>query len=126
MITTKMWSTLATASVMDSHSLSFLNNKFTHSITNFSIFAFRDPVKCLKEVYRTLIPDGKGVALVSTWKRFAVIEIIHRAQDKVRPDLPLMKVPQPEFMREGYLKHRMIKAGFETWEGAGCAEKYDD
>ena len=96
---------------MDSHKLKLYDDSITHSITNFSIFTFKDPVQCLSEIHRTLQPDGKGVALVSTWKRFAVIEVVHRAQKLIRPDLPLMKVPQPGFMREGYLKEKMIEAG---------------
>ena len=103
-----------TYKVMDSHDLKLADNSITHSLTNFSIFTFKDPVQCLREIHRTLQPDGKGVALVSTWKRFAVIEVVHRAQRLVRPDLPLMKIPQPWFLREGYLKDMMVEAGFEA------------
>ena len=111
LISTQKWPT-AKASVMDSHNLTFPNDMFTHSITNLSIFTFQDGVKCLQEIHRTIQPSA-GVALVSTWKRFAVIEIIHRAQKIIRPDLPLMKIPHPEYMEEGYLAGQMVKAGFE-------------
>jgi len=98
------------SSVMDSHELTFPDNTFTTSITNFSIFTFQDPLKCMQEVRRTLKPDG--LAIVSTWKRFTVSNLIHTAQRAVRPDAQLMKVPRAEFMEEGYLRDLIAEAGF--------------
>lgn len=100
------------ASVMDSHELTFPDGTFTTSITNFSIFTFQDPLKCMQEVRRTLKPDG--LAIVSTWKRFTVSNLIHTAQRAVRPDAQLMKVPRAEFMEEGYLWDLMVEAGFSS------------
>ena len=85
---------------------------FTHSILNFSVFAFADPLKGLQEIHRTLKPGG--VAALLTWKRFGAGEIVHAAQALVRPDLPPMKIPHPEFFREGVLKESAIEAGFDT------------
>lgn len=111
LISTQHWE-YAKASVMDSQAFTFSDGAFTHSITNFSIFTFQDAAKSVHEIYRTIRPSG-GVALVSTWKRFGVIEVVHRAQKAVRPDPPLMKVPHPEFTQEGYLEGMIVEAGFE-------------
>jgi ubiquinone/menaquinone biosynthesis C-methylase UbiE len=39
---------------------------FTHSITCMGVFAFPDPVKGVREIYRTL--QVGGTAVVTTWK----------------------------------------------------------
>ncbi|KAF2232262.1 S-adenosyl-L-methionine-dependent methyltransferase [Viridothelium virens] len=112
-ITKNSWTTV-TASVMDSHHLQFPENTFTHSITNFSIFTFKDDVEAMKEVYRTLQPNG--VAVVTTWKHFGVTGIIHTVQRAIRPDLPLMQQPNSgRFVMDSdtYLRLVMAKAGFE-------------
>lgn len=50
--------------------------------------------------------------MLTTWRRFAVACIVHRAQEMVRPDLPPMKIPRPEFMRDGELERVVLEAGF--------------
>lgn len=101
----------------------------SHSILNFSIFTLSDPVAGVREMYRTLRPHvsnssfssspsssysntGGGLAVLTSWRRFAVASIIHRAQALIRPDLPPMKIPRPEFMREGELERVAVEAGF--------------
>ncbi len=84
---------------------------FTHSILNLSIFALASPLKGLQEIHRTLKPGG--LAAISTWKRFGAAEIVHGAQLLVRPDLPLMAVPHPEFFDEGILAQLVAEAGFD-------------
>ncbi|KAK5011668.1 hypothetical protein LTR28_009403 [Elasticomyces elasticus] len=110
-ISTKNWKNVR-ASVMDSHELTFPDNTFTVSITNVSISTFQDPLRCLREVHRTLRLNG--LAVVSTWKRFAVSDLIHTAQQAVRPDAQLVKVPRAEFMEDGYLQNLMAEAGFPS------------
>ncbi|KAM5352638.1 hypothetical protein ACJ41O_005360 [Fusarium nematophilum] len=85
---------------------------FTHSILNFSIFTFADPLKGLREIHRTLKPGG--VAALLTWKRFGAGEAIHAAQALVRPDLPPMKTPHPEFLEQGVLEKLAMEAGFDA------------
>jgi len=97
---------------MDSHDLAFPTNSFSVSITNFSISTFNDPLRCLREIHRTLQPDG--LAIVTTWKRFKIVELIHKAQRAVRTEARLMKVPRPEFMESGYLQDLMVEAGFAS------------
>ncbi|GAB1309929.1 Methyltransferase type 11 domain-containing protein [Madurella fahalii] len=71
---------------LDSQDLSSVpDNYFTHSIDNFSIFTFR---------------------------RFAPMFIVHAAQKKIRPDLPLMPTPSPEFYEDGVLQRVVEEGGF--------------
>jgi ubiquinone/menaquinone biosynthesis C-methylase UbiE len=96
---------------LDSQDLSSVpDNYFTHSIDNFSIFTFVRPVDAIRETYRTLRPDG--LAIVTCWRRFAPMFIVHAAQKKIRPDLPLMPTPSPEFYEEGVLQKVVIEGGF--------------
>jgi ubiquinone/menaquinone biosynthesis C-methylase UbiE len=99
---------------LDSQDLkSVPDNYFTHSIDNFSIFTFVRPSDAIRETYRTLRPDG--LAIVTCWRRFAPMFIVHAAQKKIRPDLPdsaLMPTPSPEFYEEGVLQKVVEESGF--------------
>ncbi|TEY25039.1 hypothetical protein BOTCAL_1336g00010 [Botryotinia calthae] len=96
---------------LDSQDLSSIpDNYFTHSINNFSIFTFVRPGDAVRETYRTLRPDG--LAVVTCWRRFAPMFIVHAAQKKIRPDLPLMPTPSPEFYEEGVLQKVVEESGF--------------
>lgn len=90
--------------------LSVADNYFTHSIDNFSIFTFVRPADAVRETYRTLRPGG--LALVTCWRRFAPMSIVHAAQKKIRPDLPLMPTPSPQFYEEGVLQKVVEDSGF--------------
>ncbi|KAF4963763.1 hypothetical protein FSARC_8246 [Fusarium sarcochroum] len=103
-IETKVLDSLNLEGVPDEH--------FTHSILNFSVFTFSDPVKGLKEIHRTLKPGG--LAALTCWKRFGAGNTIHAAQALVRPDLPPMKLPHPEFFQEGVLEKTAVDAGFDS------------
>jgi ubiquinone/menaquinone biosynthesis C-methylase UbiE len=96
---------------LDSQDLkSIPDNHFTHSIDNFSIFTFVRPGDAIRETYRTLRPGG--LAIVTCWRRFAPMFIVHAAQKKIRPDLPLMPTPSPEFYEEGVLQKVVEENGF--------------
>ncbi|KAI2616937.1 S-adenosyl-L-methionine-dependent methyltransferase [Hypomontagnella submonticulosa] len=96
---------------LDSQDLSSVaDNYFTHSIDNFSIFTFVRPVDAIRETYRTLRPGG--LAIITCWRRFAPVHIVHAAQKKIRPDLPLMPAPSPEFFEEGVLQKKVEEGGF--------------
>jgi ubiquinone/menaquinone biosynthesis C-methylase UbiE len=100
-----------TVQEVDAQKLEFPDGHFTHSILNFSIFNMSDPALCLREIYRTLRPGG--TAVIQTWKRFAMVNMIHAAQAMVRPELPPMKLPHPEFLEEGVLAKAVVEAGFQ-------------
>ncbi|KAI0594484.1 S-adenosyl-L-methionine-dependent methyltransferase [Biscogniauxia sp. FL1348] len=96
---------------LDSQDLASVpDNYFTHSIDNFSIFTFIRPVDAIRETYRTLRLGG--LAVVTCWRRFAPMFIVHGAQKKIRPDLPLMPTPSPEFYEEGVLQKVVEEGGF--------------
>lgn len=96
---------------LDSQDLSSVpDNYFTHSINNFSIFTFVRPADAVRETYRTLRPGG--LAVVTCWRRFAPVFIVHAAQKKIRPDLPLMPTPNPQFFQEGVLQKVVEESGF--------------
>jgi ubiquinone/menaquinone biosynthesis C-methylase UbiE len=97
---------------MDSEDLSSIPDaKFTHSILNFSVFLFKDALGALREIHRTLQPDG--VAILLTWKRFGFGSTVHAAQGIVRPDLPRMPFPGAQFLNENVLAKLAIEAGFD-------------
>ncbi|KAI0186651.1 hypothetical protein EV127DRAFT_514221 [Xylaria flabelliformis] len=98
---------------LDSQDLSAVSdNYFTHSINNFSIFTFIRPVDAIRETYRTLRPGG--LAIITCWRRFAPMYIVHAAQKKIRSDLPLMPSPGPEFYEEGVLQKVVEEGGFTS------------
>ncbi|GAW21258.1 hypothetical protein ANO14919_107760 [Xylariales sp. No.14919] len=96
---------------LDSQALTSVpDNYFTHSINNFSIFTFTNPGNAIQETYRTLRPNG--LAIITCWRRFAPMYIVHAAQQKIRPDLPLMPTPSPEFYEQGVLQKVVEEHGF--------------
>ncbi|KAJ5381889.1 uncharacterized protein N7496_004317 [Penicillium cataractarum] len=100
-----------TAVEADSQDLSSIPDaKFTHSIVNFSVFLFPDALQALREIHRTLQPDG--VAVLLTWKRFGFGSTVHVAQSLVRPDLPPIPIAGSQFMNPRVLAELVIKAGF--------------
>ncbi|KAI0458556.1 S-adenosyl-L-methionine-dependent methyltransferase [Xylaria acuta] len=106
---------------LDSQDLSSVpDDYFTHSIDNFSIFTFARPADAVRETYRTLRPGG--LAVVTCWRRFAPVFIVHAAQKKIRPDLPLMPTPSPEFYEEGVLQKVVEEGGFAK-DGITMVEK---
>lgn len=106
---------------LDSQDLSDVpDDHFTHSINNFSIFTFLRPADAVRETYRTLQPGG--LAVITTWSRFAPMFMVHAAQKMIRPDLPLMPTPSPEFYEEGVLQKVVEEAGFPT-EGITVTRK---
>ena len=99
-----------TGIVMKSETLAFPANHFTHSLTNFSVFNFADPSICVREIHRTLKPSGQAV--ITTWKRFGIGEVVHETQRRVRPDLPLMKFSGPDMYSADAVVDVMLRSGF--------------
>lgn len=98
--------------VLDSQNLQGLQDgHFTHSIMNMSLFLLPDTVKAMARIHSTLAPTG--LAIFTTWSRFGASHIIHSAQKAIRPDLPLMPIPGPQFASLDYLAESAEKAGFE-------------
>jgi ubiquinone/menaquinone biosynthesis C-methylase UbiE len=101
-----------TAEVQDSHSLTYANDAFSHTICNFSVFTFTDPLTVLKEIHRTLKP--KATAVITTWKRFAIGNIMRAAQKAVQGTaVDALQMPGEEFASEDYLANMVVQAGWE-------------
>ena len=92
-------SPLLTAQVKDvrlenGESLTYADDSFDASLTNFGIFFFPDPVAGAKQIYRTLKPGG--TAVVTLWKTFGFKPILWEVQDRVKPANPLTELPLME------------------------------
>ena len=101
-----------TAEEMDSQELRLEDSRFSHSILNFSVFLFPEPVPALRAIHASLRPQGQGLAALLTWKRFGFADVIHAAQRLIRPDLPVLRLPGPQFYEEGVLARLAVEAGF--------------
>lgn len=100
-----------TAQVMDGSDLSlFEDDKFTHSITNFGIFAFPDAVAGAKHIFRTLKPGG--VAAITTWKYPGNIFFINHVLQELAPGLEEW-FPVREWTQEARLRSIIEEGGFE-------------
>jgi len=104
------WGNNVATAVMNSQKLDLPDDSFTHSITNMSVFNFSDPLRGIKEIHRTLQPRGQAV--ITTWKRFGIGEVIHEVQRRIRPDLPLMKYSGEEMHSADAVMDLMLTAGF--------------
>jgi len=103
------------AKVVDSADLSeFEDGTFSHSICNLSVFTFTRPAECLREMHRTL--TAGGVAVVTSWKRFAAAELMAAAQNIVKgagwSEAHAVPVNGPEWFEEGYTARMVAEAGF--------------
>ncbi|KAH7116102.1 S-adenosyl-L-methionine-dependent methyltransferase [Dendryphion nanum] len=101
--------------VMSGEDLSFPDNTFTHSITNFGIMFFPDAVQGAKEIYRTLRPGG--TAVVTSWAKMGYVEPIHRAQKATKPHCELFVPPMPpQWYSAEHVIDVLKKGGFEHVE----------
>jgi ubiquinone/menaquinone biosynthesis C-methylase UbiE len=99
--------------VMDSQDLTFPDNHFDLSITNFGIFFLPEPQKGANQIYRTLKPGG--MAVVSCWKHRHIMDVIVAAQRSIRPDLEPLASPWTElWSKEETLQNVLLKAGFPS------------
>jgi len=98
---------------MDSNSLSFPDNTFTHSIANALVFVLPDDgLGTLKEMHRTLKPGG--IAIANSWAVIPQMDAIEAATTTTRPPgtpLPLLK--RERWSHPDMLRGVMQKAGFE-------------
>ncbi|ORX92512.1 S-adenosyl-L-methionine-dependent methyltransferase [Basidiobolus meristosporus CBS 931.73] len=101
--------------VMDAQKLDFEEDTFTHSFTNFGIFLFPDPLKGAQEIHRTL--KKGGTAVVSTWKYYGYLPILHGIQKAICPSEQLFEVPvSKEWQKPETLRELLQKVGFQDVE----------
>lgn len=111
-------------SVQDSQELTFPDNHFDLSITNFGIFFLPDPQKGADHIYRTLKPGG--VAMVTSWKERRIMETTNEARKTIRPDLKILDSPWAElWSKEETLRNVLVKAGFKA-ENVKISERRTD
>lgn len=95
---------------MDATNLKFPDDMFDLSVTSFGIFFFPDPVKGVKEIYRTL--KSGGVAFVTSWKGNSYIPIFYEVQKVVQPAkhmvLQVFEAWMKEETMEGTLKRGLF------------------
>lgn len=96
---------------MDGQLLRFADQTFDISITNFGVFFFPDPIKGIREIYRTL--KVGGAAVVSCWKSIGVLPIFYEAQKHINPASPVSSMPVfEERMKKETLEAALTKGGF--------------
>jgi ubiquinone/menaquinone biosynthesis C-methylase UbiE len=101
-----------TARVMDGSDLSpFADEMFTHSLTNFGVFAFPDAIAGVKHIHRTLQPSG--TALLTTWKSPGNFHFIHEVQKVIQPEKPLSFFLDPCWQLESKLWDILEAGGFQ-------------
>lgn len=102
----------ATLDVMNGEALTYPDDLFTHSITNFGIMFFPDAVAGAKEIHRTLKPGG--TAVVTSWGKMGYVDSIHRAQKATKADCDLFVPPMPpQWYSADHLVDVLKKGGFE-------------
>jgi ubiquinone/menaquinone biosynthesis C-methylase UbiE len=95
--------------IEDAQNLTFPDNQFDASITNFGIFFLPDPVAGARHIYRTLKPGG--TAAVSVWKTFGFKPILWEIQSQLKPANHLTELPLMEPWCDSALVERTLKEG---------------
>ena len=96
--------------VLDATDLAGLaDGSLSHVMAGFVLFMVSDPQKALREARRVL-QDG-GVLAQTSWQQSDWVDIMARALERVRPDLPLIGMPAVWNSAEGIVGE-MEKAGF--------------
>ena len=99
--------------VMDSLEITFPDDYFDLSITNFGIFFLPEPQKGADHIYRTLKPGG--IAVVTAWKVRHIMSTLVEAQKTIRPDLKTVQTPWAElWSKEETLRNVLLNAGFKN------------
>jgi ubiquinone/menaquinone biosynthesis C-methylase UbiE len=93
----------------DAQNLTFADDFFDASLTNFGIFFFPNPDLGAKQIYRTLKPGG--IAIVTAWKTFGFKPILWEVQNQIKPQNPLTQLPLMEPWCDSSLLEGTLKAG---------------
>jgi len=105
LIKANKWTTV-TAAVMDSGKLSFGDDTFTHSFTNFLV---PPQPSAASEIYRTL--KSNGTAIFTGWKFHGFVDLMRRCTKVI---LPSAGAAGPPLLAEDVLRSQFEKAGFGT------------
>jgi len=100
------WNTV-TVSNVDSTTLSFGDDTFSHSFTNFLI---PPQPGAFSEIYRTLQPGG--TAVFTAWKSHGFVALMRRCVKIIFPDAEPKS--GPPMATEDFLRGQFLKAGFRN------------
>ena len=81
------WAKQVEITVMDGQNLSYEDDHFDISITNFGIFFYSDPEKGAREIHRTL--KKGGTAFVTCWKETGIVDLLYECQKSSSRQSPL-------------------------------------
>jgi ubiquinone/menaquinone biosynthesis C-methylase UbiE len=101
-------------SVMDGAELKFEDTRFDASVTNFGIFFLPEPVKGMKEIYRTLKPGA--VAVLTCWENLDLVWVLFTGIETVVQ--PKKQFTRPDFL----LKWKDRATMEESLKAAGFAD----
>jgi len=114
LITHNGWQGSVKAQSMDSEKLTFPDDIFDLSVTNFGIFFFPDPVQGAKEIFRTLKPGG--MAFVTCWKEICFLQIFNEVQKIVQPAKHMVLQMFETWMKKETIEETMRSGGFASLE----------
>jgi len=115
----KGWTENVQTDVMPAEALTFHNDTFTHSFSNFLIFLAKEPDKVADNIYRTLKPGG--VAIVTTWAEVPHERAILKAHTTTRgADAFHAHKTRLEWKQASHLASVMERAGFSNVETVKC------
>ncbi|KAF6236902.1 hypothetical protein HO173_005193 [Letharia columbiana] len=109
--------------VMDGADLRFADDTFDVSFTSLGIFAFPDPVRGARELYRTLKPGG--VTAATTWKGVGWLPLLHAVEEEVlqpgraKTRLPFLEPWAVAGKLEATLREGGVRAGGRGGDGGG-------
>ncbi|KAK2962044.1 putative S-adenosyl-L-methionine-dependent methyltransferase [Blattamonas nauphoetae] len=109
--------TNVTATVMDSTQLTFDDESFTHSISNFGIIFVPDPVAAARHIFRTL--KHGGICISTSWEHWGYLPALQKAEQLIRPDLPSFTDTFPvKWASESFVRSVFEDGGFTGSNGA--------
>jgi ubiquinone/menaquinone biosynthesis C-methylase UbiE len=98
-------------SEMNSKTLDFPNDHFSHNFLNFVILqVLPDDVQCTREIYRTLKPGG--IAVVTTFEDLPTMAVFKAVHKYLRGDTQLPAMLQLDGYGGEEARKAMLKAGF--------------
>ncbi|KAK2948221.1 ion-transporting P-type ATPase [Blattamonas nauphoetae] len=108
--------TNVTATVMDASQLTFDDETFTHTFTNFGIFFLPDPIPGIRHIFRTL--KHGGISITTTWERVGYLPAMRKADQLTRPDLPsIADTLGDKWTQESYVRSVFEEGGFSGSQG---------
>ena len=108
----KEWTGRVETGVTDGQKLTFGEEMFFISVTNFGMFFFPDPEAGAREIWRTLKRGGRAV--VTCWKEPDLVPLLHDCQKLIRPKTSIESLPVlKKWMKKEMIEQVMKQGGFQ-------------